>query len=150
MKTYTVKQIAQMLNTNPETVRRWIRDKKLDAAQSSRKDGNIITEEELQRFLKATPKYALRVGAGAAAAMLAPGMGIPLAIAAWLSSNALTQKEAQPQILTEDVKQFLRQSILDHEASIKRKRENLQQLQREIDQEQSEIDKLTKLLEEDL
>lgn len=150
MKTYTVKQIAQMLDTNPETVRRWIRDKKLDAAQSSRKDGNIITEEELQRFLKATPKYALRVGAGAAAAMLAPGMGIPLAIAAWLSSNALTQKEAQPQILTEDMKQFLRQSILDHEASIKRKRENLQQLQREIDQEQSEIDKLTKLLEEDL
>ena len=150
MKTYTVKQIAQMLDTNPETVRRWIRDKKLDAAQSSRKDGNIITEEELQRFLKATPKYALRVGAGAAAALLAPGMGIPLAIAAWLSSNALTQKEAQPQILTEDVKQFLRQSILDHEASIKRKRENLQQLQREIDQEQSEIDKLTKLLEEDL
>lgn len=150
MKTYTVKQIAQMLDTNPETVRRWIRDKKLDAAQSSRKDGNIITEEELQRFLKATPKYALRIGAGAAAAMLAPGMGIPLAIAAWLSSNALTQKEAQPQILTEDMKQFLRQSILDHEASIKRKRENLQQLQREIDQEQSEIDKLTKLLEEDL
>ena len=150
MKTYTVKQIAQMLDTNPETVRRWIRDKKLDAEQSSRKDGNIITEEELQRFLKATPKYALRVGAGAAAAMLAPGMGIPLAIAAWLSSNALTQKEAQPQILTEDMKQFLRQSILDHEASIKRKRENLQQLQREIDQEQSEIDKLTKLLEEDL
>ena len=150
MKTYTVKQIAQMLDTNPETVRQWIRDKKLDAAQSSRKDGNIITEEELQRFLKATPKYALRVGAGAAAALLAPGMGIPLAIAAWLSSNALTQKEAQPQILTEDIKQFLRQSILDHEASIKRKRENLQQLQREIDQEQAEIDKLTKLLEEDL
>ncbi|NLC74908.1 MAG: helix-turn-helix domain-containing protein, partial [Clostridiales bacterium] len=24
MKTYSVKQIAEMLNTNPETVRRWI------------------------------------------------------------------------------------------------------------------------------
>lgn len=27
MKTYTVKEISEMLNTNPETVRRWIRDK---------------------------------------------------------------------------------------------------------------------------
>ena len=29
MKSYNVKEIAEMLNTNPETVRRWIRDKKL-------------------------------------------------------------------------------------------------------------------------
>lgn len=82
MKTYTVKQIAEMLDTNPETVRRWIRDKKLNAVQSSRKDGNIITEEELQHFLKKSPKYALRIGAGAAVGMLAPGIGIPLAVAA--------------------------------------------------------------------
>ena len=31
MKTYSVKEIADLLNTNPETVRRWIRDKKLEA-----------------------------------------------------------------------------------------------------------------------
>lgn len=148
MKTYTVKQIAEMLNTNPETVRRWIRDKKLNAEQSSRKDGNIITEEELQRFLKATPKYALRAGAGAAAAMLVPGIGIPLAIAAWLSSNALSQEKDDLQIIPEDMKQFLRQSIHEHEANINRKQETIQQLQAEIDQEQAEIDKLTKLLGE--
>lgn len=150
MKTYTVKQIAEMLNTNPETVRRWIRDKKLNAEQSSRKDGNIITEEELQRFLKATPKYALRAGAGAAAAMLAPGIGIPLAIAAWLSSNALSQEKDDLRIIPEDMKQFLRQSIQEHEANIHRKQETIQQLQAEIDQEQAEIDKLTKLLDESL
>jgi len=148
MKTYTVKQIAEMLNTNPETVRRWIREKKLKAEQSSRKDGNIITEEELQRFLKATPKYALRAGAGAAAAMLAPGIGIPLAIAAWLSSNALSREKDDFQIIPEDMKQFLRQSIQEHEANINRKQETIQQLQAEIDQEQAEIDKLTKLLGE--
>lgn len=150
MKTYTVKQIAEMLNTNPETVRRWIRDKKLNAEQSSRKDGNIITEEELQRFLKATPKYALRAGAGAAAAMLVPGIGIPLAIAAWLSSNALSQEKDDLRIIPEDMKQFLRQSIQEHEANINRKQETIQQLQAEIDQEQAEIDKLTKLLDESL
>lgn len=149
MKTYTVKQIAEMLNTNPETVRRWIRDKKLNAEQSSRKDGNIITEEELQRFLKATPKYALRAGASAAA-MLVPGLGIPLAIAAWFSSNALSQEKTDPQVIPEDMKQFLRQSIQEHEANINRKQETIQQLQAEIDQEQAEIDKLTKLLDESI
>ena len=150
MKTYSVKQIAEMLNTNPETVRRWIRDKKLSAEQSSRKDGNIITEEELQRFLKATPKYALRAGAGAAAAMLVPGIGIPLAIAAWLTSNALSQKKDESQVLPEEMKQFLQQSIQEHEASIRRKQENLRQLQAEIDQEQAEIEKLNKLLADNL
>lgn len=150
MNTYTVKQIAEMLNTNPETVRRWIRDKKLNAEQSSRKDGNIITEEELQRFLKAAPKYALRAGAGAAVAMLAPGIGIPLAISAWLSSNALSQEKDDLQIIPEDMKQFLRQSIQEHEANIHRKQQTIQQLQAEIDHEQAEIDKLTKLLDERL
>lgn len=39
MKSYNVKEIAEMLNTNPETVRRWIRDKKLDATIVSKKGG---------------------------------------------------------------------------------------------------------------
>ena len=33
MDTYSVKEIADMLNTNPETVRRWIRSGKLEAIQ---------------------------------------------------------------------------------------------------------------------
>lgn len=37
MKSYNVKEIAEMLNTNPETVRRWIRDKKLDATIVSKR-----------------------------------------------------------------------------------------------------------------
>ena len=44
MKTYSVKQIAEMLGTNPETVRRWIRGDKMKAVQVSRKGGNVITE----------------------------------------------------------------------------------------------------------
>ena len=39
VKSYNVKEIAEMLNTNPETVRRWIRDKKLDATIVSKKGG---------------------------------------------------------------------------------------------------------------
>lgn len=58
MKSYSVKEIAEMLNTNPETVRRWIRDKKLDATIESKKGGHIVYEVALHEFLKSSPKYA--------------------------------------------------------------------------------------------
>lgn len=47
MDTYSVKEIADMLNTNPETVRRWIRSGKLEAIQESRKGGNVVTKSML-------------------------------------------------------------------------------------------------------
>ena len=56
--TYSVKEIAEMLNTNPETVRRWIRSGKLEAIQESRKGGNVVTKQMLDAFLKTSPKYA--------------------------------------------------------------------------------------------
>lgn len=75
MKTYTVKEIADLLGTNPETVRRWIRDGKLKAVANSKKKGEnkVILEGALNAFLKTSPKYAatlaapLALGAGAAA-----------------------------------------------------------------------------------
>lgn len=57
MKTYTVKDIAELLDTSTETVRRWIRSGKLQAEQESRKEGNLVTKERLEEFLKNTPKY---------------------------------------------------------------------------------------------
>ena len=75
MKTYTVKEVAALLGTNPETVRRWIRDGKLQAAGNARKKGEnkMILESALAAFLKTSPKYAavaaspLTLGVGAAA-----------------------------------------------------------------------------------
>ena len=58
MDTYSVKEIADMLDTNPETVRRWIRSGKLEAIQKSRKGGNVVTKAMLDAFLKTSPKYA--------------------------------------------------------------------------------------------
>lgn len=66
MKKYTVVQIADILDTNPETVRRWIRSDKLEAEQSSRKQGNTVTEAALQDFLRGAPKYAARFAASEA------------------------------------------------------------------------------------
>ena len=69
MKTYSVKEIAEMLNTNPETVRRLIRDKKLDATIESKKGGHIVYEAALQEFLKSSPKYAAVAKASLAGAI---------------------------------------------------------------------------------
>ena len=52
MDSYTVKQISEMLKTNPETVRRWIRLGELESDQVSRKGGNLITASSLNKFLK--------------------------------------------------------------------------------------------------
>ena len=58
MKTYSVKEISELLGTNPETIRRWIRSGKLKATQPSKKEGNLISSADLQVFLKGTPKYS--------------------------------------------------------------------------------------------
>ena len=58
MKTYNVKEVAEMLNTNPETVRRWIRNGSLEATQSSKKDGLVISDQSLSLFVDGKPKYA--------------------------------------------------------------------------------------------
>ena len=60
MDTYSVKEIADMLNTNPETVRRWIRSGKLEAIQESnllpyyeKLDENLVSQvlEEFKEVL---------------------------------------------------------------------------------------------------
>ena len=66
MTMYSVKEISEMLDANPETVRRWIRAGKLKADQYSRKDGNMVQEDELYKYLRSTSKYA-----GIAAGMVA-------------------------------------------------------------------------------
>ena len=66
-----------MLNTNPETVRRWICSGKLEAIQESRKGGNVVTKSMLDAFLKTSPKYT-----GIATGLLASPVGLTTATAA--------------------------------------------------------------------
>lgn len=61
---YTVIQVAALLNINPETVRRWIREEKLHAEQTSKKEGNLISEVDLMKFLYRYPKYNGRMNEG--------------------------------------------------------------------------------------
>lgn len=138
MKTYSVKQVAKLLNTNPETVRRWIRDDKLNAVQVSKKDGNIITENDLERFLKKTPKYMPVFAASMAA--VAPVAGIAVAggaVGVALATVLQDMKEHDVKVTEDALKTFIQEQI-DHTDNI------IQQKQTLIDQTNDEIIEMAK------
>ena len=139
METYSVKQIADMLNTKPETVRRWIRSGKLKAEQSSRKDGNVITEGNLNKFLMSSPKYA---GLIAGAAIAAPIAAIPLAggiVATYLAMCKMEQDRENPSFSKNDVKKYLKEEIARRDASMRQKLKTIKQMQQEITNDQQQI-----------
>ena len=76
MKNYTVKEISTMLSTSEETVRRWIRAKKLDSIKPSKKIGNIVSEDKLNDFLETYPKYQNIAVSSAIAGLVAGGIAI--------------------------------------------------------------------------
>ena len=55
----TVYEAEIIANKNPETIRRWIRNGKLRGTISSKKEGYLIDEETLTRYLnkKDNPKH---------------------------------------------------------------------------------------------
>lgn len=168
MKTYSVKQIAELLNTNPETVRRWIRDGKLKAEQASRKDGNTVTEDELVKFIKENPKYSsflTAISGGiignvvassvtktllATAAIHIPGLGIPIA-ASLLGGTAaaflMKKNSSGDKISDQEVIECFENSIKEHEKNIEEKRAKIKDLEFEIFKEEKAIEELKYLME---
>lgn len=57
---YTVKDISRKLNVHQETVRRWIRGGKLASTQCSRRKGDVISDDEFERFLQEHQKYSIK------------------------------------------------------------------------------------------
>lgn len=85
---YSVKEVAEMLSVNDETVRRWIRDDKLEAQRGSGRQGSKITSEALKNFLEQnkglnTTLAATTLGLGAGATA---GLASLAAIASPLSA----------------------------------------------------------------
>lgn len=95
MKTYSVKEIADLLGTSQETVRRWIRNGKLQAVDDSKKKGEnkVILESALKSFINASPKYA------AAMAISLP-FGTGIMAGAGITSALLAVKQAEGQRLS--------------------------------------------------
>ena len=57
MNSYSVKELAELFSVSEETIRRWIRSRRLKAEQSSKKQGNIVYEDDLFKFISDNPKY---------------------------------------------------------------------------------------------
>lgn len=151
MKTYTVKEISDALGTNQETVRRWIRAGKLQASQSTKKDGNEITEKSLIDFLKKNPKYS-NIAAGSALlggvfSALVPGVG-PL-LATLLTGHILSSDTLKNgQVNKESVKKAITDHIIEAETSIEMKRREIERLKKEIREEENRISDLRSVLED--
>lgn len=148
MKTYSVKEIAEMLNTNPETVRRWIRDKKLDATIESKKGGHIVYEAALREFLRSSPKYA----AAAKASLVGAAVGaavLPTVMIGGLIAQKLIDAEQlkKARISNNDVANFLRGEIQKYMEAIKAKEDTIHQLQKQIEADQSQIVEFQKLID---
>ena len=148
METYSVSQIAKMLDTQPETVRRWIRSGKLKAEQSSRKDGNIITENDLNKFLKAFPKYAEKMAGATLAVAGVMASSIPLMGGIAGACLAVGNREKVSGFSKKDVKRYLQEEIQRRTVSISKKMQTIEQIQKEIVREQQQIAEYNYVLEQ--
>jgi hypothetical protein len=141
LENYSVKQISEMLETNPETVRRWIRTGKLKAQKESNKDGNIISQAELVAFIKSFPKYA---SIAAISFGISPfGFIAGTALIASLIMNDNTKSNNQDHASTII---FLKQEIGKFEKSVLLKRNRILHLEKEILSQVDKIDVLKKRL----
>lgn len=147
MKSYTVFDVAKLVGKNPETVRRWIRSGKLKAAQSSRKDGNVVLEDELYRFLRSTTKYSgLAAGMLAANSMLAFTVAVAGLVGGMVAHRATNKKDLA--ILAEDVRKTLKDKIAESEELIEKRRNTITELQAEIEAQEKQIEDFRIALEQ--
>lgn len=139
MKTYSVKEISDMLNTNPETVRRWIRDKKLEATIESKKGGHIVYESALHTFLKSSPKYASIASTALLSTMMVGGL---------IAQKIIDVEQLKKaRVSNKDVIAFLRGEIKKNAEAIKAKEDTIYQLQKQIEADQSQITEFQRLID---
>jgi excisionase family DNA binding protein len=139
LKTYSVKEIADLLNTNPETVRRWIRDKKLEATIESKKGGHIVYESALHTFLKSSPKYASIASTALISTVMVGGL---------IAQKIIDVEQLKKARISDaDIIKFLRSEIDSRMASIKNKEESISQLNMQIRSEQIQIDAFQQMID---
>lgn len=143
MANYSVKQIAEMLDTNPETVRRWIRAGRLESSQASKKEGNVVSEDALKTFLERTPKYAAAAAGVAAAGILLPPVsviGASFAVSVGMSvASALARLERRKAETASDAKENLIQLQIEKKQLLEQIRAEAQQLQEQLKKQEQQL-----------
>ncbi|SHN53903.1 Helix-turn-helix domain-containing protein [Butyrivibrio hungatei DSM 14810] len=152
MKTYSVKQISEMLDTNPETVRRWIRDNKLSAVQISKKTGNVVTEDELHRFINATPKYLPSFTASSLGVATVTGaVGLAALVGGVVASALLgycdEKNQTEVAVKPDDFKNYLKENIKKFKKKTEQKQALIKKTEKEIEDLNKKIEQYKYLLE---
>lgn len=138
METYTVKEIAEMLNTNQETVRRWIRSGKLESIQSSRKEGNMVTKSMFEKFISSSNKYSkYQLKSPKPSDYIMPAIGIAGLAVTELISNSKDKENVY--INASSLKKMMEDTIKQSNETILKKQESIELISEEIKAEQEKI-----------
>lgn len=142
-KNYTVTEVAEIFQTNPETVRKWIKTDKLLAIKgSSKKEGMRISEEALKNFLTESPKYTKPALTTALAALITGGTAIAgsLIVAGLLSKQKKEADSKSTKVKSTDLIKLLQNEIQQEQDILESKKEELNSLQNEIKKHEDRID----------
>ena len=149
MKTYNVKQVAKILGASDETVRRWIRDKKLSANCSSNKSGNVISEVSIKNFIRSFPKYSNNYYANIAKFAPAFSEFMMGGIIAALVYDYCNSRKTKDKMTCADLKSFLIKEIKRLNKLLDKKKEELLKLQDDIADIEKKINQYEYVLEDD-
>lgn len=152
---YTVNEVAAIFQTNPETVRKWVKEGKLHAVQgNSKKEGMRIDEPSLESFLVDNPKYTQSAYITAMLALLTGGISIPASIILRAQRQAQEQLEAEKEfvansrIKTSDIIRLLKEEISQEEAAIAEKEIVLKSLEAEINNKYERIANIKQMIDD--
>lgn len=143
MDTYTVKEVAKMMNTSEETVRRWIRSGKLKANMDSRKKGSVITDAMLREFTRNTPKYAVALANPIGGIVAASTLLLGTFVAKNIEKGEAIKNST---VDSEEIKKILKENLVTVNANIQNKKKAIAQLEQEIVDEETKVKSLEYLL----
>lgn len=148
MKTYTVEEVAKLLNIDKETVRRWLRDKKksgLSTEMKSKKEGYVITEATLDALLSSHPKYTAIATTSMISGLLAGG--VLLSTALLIDTVKKNLQNDNPQISPILLRQFIEKEMKESKNRIRKRKEEIKKLQEAVTEEEQKISDLMNLIE---
>lgn len=147
MVTYSVKQVAEILGTNEETVRRWIRSGKLKAEKTSNKEGNAIKETALAAFAKASPRYSSKIRGGATTGIMLATFGLAGATNAILEVKKAEEKAlSKARVGADTIYAFLAKRIGEERSELEKMLSEREDLDKKIQIETEIIDGLIEQL----
>lgn len=145
---YTVSEIAEIFQTEPETVRKWIKGNKLLATKgNSNKEGMRVSEASLQKFLSENSvKYSKTAFITATAAILTGGTS--LAASLIIKANRDKRNLSEAKIKSSDMINLLEEELKQELETVAEKKELLESLVKEIDEKNERISFIKNMITE--